>query len=211
MSWLIANVISRYMAHMNYRTITLLMTIESSFIPLPSELIMPPAWWKAAQWLLNIYLVIWFGTVWALLGALFNYHIALRLGRKIIHKLADTRVAHLLLINKDSVENTEKYFRDHWNISTFVGRLLPAVRHLISIPAGLAKMNMWKFILYTTLWAFVWNITLTLFGYFLWQNREKIKEYNHIFTLAVWWILWVLAVFFIGRYFYRKHKSVKSL
>lgn len=211
MGEIISSVVTRYMAHVNYWTITLLMTIESSFIPFPSEVIMPPAWRKAAEWALNIYLVILAWTFGSLLGALFNYYIALRLGRKIIYKLADTRLAHLMLINRESIEKAEDYFRKHWVISTFIGRLLPAIRQLISLPAGLAKMNIWKFIFYTTLWAVIWNIILALAWFFLKSHRDKIKEYNHIFTLAVWWILLVALLFFVGRYFYRKHKSVKSL
>lgn len=211
MGEIISSVVTRYMLHVNYRTITLLMTIESSFIPFPSEVIMPPAWWKAAEWALNIYLVILAWTFGSLLGALFNYYIALRLGRKIIYKLADTRLAHLMLINRESIEKAEDYFRKNWVISTFIGRLLPAIRQLISLPAGLAKMNMWKFVFYTTLWAAIWNIILALAWFFLKSHRDKIKEYNHIFTLAVWWILLVLMVFFVGRYFYRKHKKRKLL
>lgn len=210
MGEIISTVVTRYMLHVNYRTITLLMTIESSFIPFPSEVIMPPAWRKAAEWALNIYLVILAWTFGSLLGALFNYYIALRLGRKIIYKLADTRLAHLMLINRESIEKAEDYFRKHWVISTFIWRLLPAIRQLISLPAGLAKMNMWKFIFYTTLWAVIWNIILALAGYFLKNHRTTIKEYNHIFTLAVWWILWVVVLFFVGRYFYRKHKKNKK-
>ena len=211
MGEIISTVVTRYMLHVNYRTITLLMTIESSFIPFPSEVIMPPAWRKAAEWVLNIYLVILAWTFGSLLGALFNYYIALRLGRKIIYKLADTRLAHLMLINRESIEKAEDYFRRNWAISTFIGRLLPAIRQLISLPAGLAKMNIWKFIFYTTLWAVIWNIILALAWYFLKNSRHKIEEYNHIFTLAIWWILWIVLIFFVGRYFYRKHKSVKSL
>lgn len=211
MGEIISTVVTRYMLHVNYRTITLLMTIESSFIPFPSEVIMPPAWRKAAEWALNIYLVILAWTFGSLIGALFNYYIALRLGRKIIYKLADTRLAHLMLINRESIEKAEDYFRRNWAISTFIGRLLPAIRQLISLPAGLAKMNMWKFIFYTTLWAVIWNIILALAWYFLKNNRHKIEEYNHIFTLAIWWILWVVIVFFVGRYFYRKHKKRKFI
>lgn len=211
MSEIISSVVTRYMLHVNYRTITLLMTIESSFIPFPSEVIMPPAWRKAAEWALNIYLVILAWTFGSLLGALFNYYIALRLGRKIIYKLADTRLAHLMLINRESVEKAEDYFRRNWAISTFIGRLLPAIRQLISLPAGLAKMNIWKFIFYTTLWAVIWNIILALAGYFLKNSRHRIEEYSHIFKLVIFWILWIVLIFFVGRYFYRKHKKRKLL
>lgn len=143
--------IDRYMSNINYRSVGLLMTIESSFIPFPSEVVIPPAGWKVAQGLLNGRLVILFAMIGSLLGALINYFLAFRLGRKIIYRLANTRRAHMIFITKESIETPEIYFRKHGKISTFVGRLIPAIRQLISIPAGLAKMDIGHFILYTVL------------------------------------------------------------
>jgi membrane protein DedA with SNARE-associated domain len=176
-SEIFASVADWYMAHINYGTITLLMAIESSFIPFPSEIVIPPAAWKAAQGDLNVYLVFLFGTLGALIGALFNYYVALFVGRKIIYKLADTRLANLMLINPESIEKSEEYFRKHGKISTFIGRLVPAIRQLISIPAGLCRMNMRDFLIYTTLGAMIWNAILTALGYFLYSQKELLEKY----------------------------------
>lgn len=193
-----------YMVHINYWTVWLLMVIESSFIPFPSEVIVPPAWWKAAQWLLNARLVLLSAGVWALIGALINYYLALRLGRRIVYRLANTRFAHMLLISKESIEKSEEYFRSHGKISTFVGRLIPAIRQLISIPAWLAKMDLKHFVLYTFLGASVWNIVLFIVWYVLWQHRDKVKEYNHIFTNVVFAIIGLLILFFVIKYFLKR-------
>ncbi len=184
------------------------MTIESSFIPFPSEIIVPPAGWKAAQWLLNSGGVLLASTIGALFWAIINYYLALWLGRKVVYKLANTRRAHMLLINQESIEKAEQYFRDHGKTSTFIGRLLPAIRQLISLPAGLAKMDLKYFILYTTLGAFLWNAILFIAGYVLGQHREKVKEYNHIFTYAIYGILIAAALYIIIRYFLKKKKQV---
>jgi len=184
------------MAHINYGTITLLMAIESSFIPFPSEIVIPPAAWKAAQGELNVWLVFFFSTLGALIGALFNYYIALFVGRKIIYKLADTRLANLMLINPGSIEKSEEYFRKHGKISTFIGRLVPAVRQLISIPAGLSKMKMSDFLIYTMLGAMIWNAILTALGYFLYTQKELLELYYHELSIA-FVILGILVVAYL--------------
>ncbi len=155
--------------HLNYWVITLLMAIESSFIPFPSEVVVPPAAYLSAQpdSELNIFLVVFFATLGALIGALVNYWLALYLGRPIVYKFANSRFGHMCLIDQQKVEVAEAYFDRHGAIGTIVGRLVPAVRQLISIPAGLARMNMGKFILYTTLGAGAWNIILAAIGYYL--------------------------------------------
>lgn len=153
--------------HLNYWTITLLMTIESSFIPFPSEVVVPPAAYKAAAGELNVVLVVVFATLGADLGALINYYLARWIGRPIIYRFAESRIGHMLLLDKAKVKKAEKYFDDHGVISTFVGRLVPAVRQLISIPAGLAKMKLSTFLLFTTLGAGLWNTILAAIGYYL--------------------------------------------
>jgi len=185
-----------YMANINYGTITLLMAIESSFIPFPSEIVIPPAAWKAAQGELNVWLVFFFGTLGALIGALFNYYLALFVGRKIIYKLADTRLANLMLINPLSVEKSEEYFRRHGKISTFIGRLVPAVRQLISLPAGLSRMNLRDFIFYTLLGAGIWNAILTALGYFLYTQKELLELYYHELSIA-FLVLGILVVAYL--------------
>jgi len=197
-----------YMAHINYGTITLLMAIESSFIPFPSEIIIPPAAWKAAQGDLNVWLVFLFSTLGALIGALFNYYVALFVGRKIIYKLADTRVANLMLITPASIEKAEDYFRKYGNLSTFIGRLVPAVRQLISIPAGLSKMRIPDFILYTMLGAMIWNAILTALGYFLYTQKDLLELYYHELKIG-FWILGILVVAYLvyKAFRYKRNKA----
>ena len=196
-------VISWYNDHLNYGTITLLMTIESSFIPFPSEVIVPPAAYQACNSdnetlhvtssnFVNILLVILFATLGALIGALINYVLALWLGRPIIYWFADSKVGHMLLLDSTKVQKAEDYFREHGNVSTLVGRFIPAIRQLISIPAGLAKMHIGKFILFTSLGAAAWNTVLAILGYVAHGQKDLIDKYNHELTIAL------LAVFAIG-------------
>ena len=131
--------------NLNYWTITLLMAIESSFIPFPSEVVVPPAAWKAASSSeMNVVLVVFFATLGANIGALINYFLAKWLGRPIIYRFANSRIGHVCLITEEKVRHAEEYFDAHGAMSTFIGRLIPAVRQLISIPAGLAQMNLGK-------------------------------------------------------------------
>ena len=154
--------------HLNYWVITLLMAIESSFIPFPSEVVVPPAAYLAAEkGELNVFLVVFFATVGAIIGALVNYALAYYLGRPIVYKFANSRLGHMCLIDQQKVEVAEAYFDRHGAMGTFIGRLVPAVRQLISIPAGLAKMNLPKFILFTALGAGAWNAVLAAMGYYL--------------------------------------------
>lgn len=196
-------VISWYNSHLNYGTVTLLMTIESSFIPFPSEVIVPPAAYQAcnsdnealyvtSSKFVNVLLVILFATLGALIGALINYVLALLLGRPIIYWFADSKVGHLLLLDSAKVEKAEEYFREHGNVSTLVGRFIPAIRQLISIPAGLAKMHIGKFILFTSIGAAAWNTVLAILGYVAHGQKDLIDKYNHELTIAL------LAIFAIG-------------
>lgn len=151
--------------NLNYWTITLLMAIESSFIPFPSEVVVPPAAYKAYHGELNIWLVILFSTLGAEVGALVNYYLAKYLGRPIIYSFAESRVGRMCLLSAKKMEQAEAFFNKHGVISTFIGRLVPAVRQLISIPAGLARMNMPKFLIFTALGALTWNSILAVLGY----------------------------------------------
>lgn len=154
--------------HLNYWTITLLMAIESSFIPFPSEVVVPPAAWKSASdSSMNVFLVVFFATLGANIGALINYYLSRWLGRPIVYKFANSRIGHMCLIDEAKVKRAEDYFAEHGALSTFIGRLIPAVRQLISIPAGLSKMKLSTFILYTTLGAGIWNSILATIGYYL--------------------------------------------
>ena len=177
--------------NLNYWTITLLMAIESSVIPLPSELVVPPAAYKAAAGELNIYLVVFFATLGALMGSLINYYIARIIGRPIVYRFANSRFGHMLMLDEHTVRKTEAFFDNNGAISIFTGRLLPGVRHLISIPAGLSRMNLPKFIFYTTLGAGIWNIILAAIGYYLESLvpkemlMSKVMEYSHMVTIAL--------------------------
>jgi len=169
-----------YSENMNYTTITLLMTIESSFIPFPSEIVIPPAAYIASdpESDLNIFLVVLFGTIGALIGAYINYFLALWLGRPIVYKFADSRLGRFFLLSKEKVVKAETYFNNHGKTSTFIGRLIPGIRQLISIPAGLAKMNFLAFSIYTFIGAMIWNIILAALGYLAHGQKDLIDKYN---------------------------------
>lgn len=181
---------------MGYWGIVLLMAVESSFIPFPSEIVIPPAAYLAKTGEMNIYLVIIAGTVGSLIGASINYFISATLGRKIIYRLAETRWAKFLLIDVKNIERAEFYFLRYGNISTFVCRLVPAIRQLISIPAGFVRMRFLPFLFYTTLGASIWVSFLAYVGYnlsadFFQKNYQEVK----IGLVAVF----IVFVFFIGR------------
>ena len=195
--------------HLNYWTITLLMAIESSFIPFPSEIVVPPAAYKAAAGELNIYLVVLFATLGANIGALVNYYLAMWIGRPLIYKFASGRIGHMCLIDEASVMEAEKFFDDNGRISTFVGRLVPAVRQLISIPAGLARMKLSTFLIYTTLGAGLWNIILAAIGYYLEsvvpqdQLMSKVAEYSKELS----WGFIALGILVLGVLIYKGVKK----
>ena len=163
-----AELVQWYLDNMNYGSIMLLMAIESSFIPFPSEVVVPPAAYKAAaSGELNVWLVIFFATLGALIGAFINYYLAVWLGRPIVYKFANSRIGHMCLLNEQKVVKAEEFFVRYGVAATLVGRLVPAVRQLISIPAGLARMNIAKFALFTAIGAGLWNCVLAALGYFL--------------------------------------------
>ena len=170
-----------YMANLNYFTVALLMAIESTFLPLPSEVVVPFAAYKAGQGDLNVFLVVFFGTVGALSGSLINYTLAYYLGRPIVYRFAGSKLGRVFLLSKEKVVHAEEFFIRNGKTSTFIGRLVPGVRHLISIPAGLAKMNLRDFILYTFVGAGIWNIILAVIGFYLYEIRDQIFPYiGHI-------------------------------
>lgn len=196
--------VGTYLDNLNYGTITLFMTIESSFIPFPSEIVVPPAAYGACdpdnphlyltenKWI-NMSVVVLFATLGAILGALINYFLALFLGRPIVYWFVETRLGKMFLLSKEGVIKAENYFVKNGNISTFIGRLIPGIRQLISIPAGLAKMKMLPFLLYTTLGAFIWNCILAIVGYVAHGQQDLIKKYAHELSI----ILLGLGVLFV--------------
>ncbi len=170
-----------YSENMNYATIAILMTVESSFIPFPSEIVVPPAAYIASQpgSHLNIYMVVFFATLGALFGALINYFGAIYLGRPIVYRFAKSKLGHIFLLSEDKVMKAELYFNRRGRISTFVGRLIPGIRQLISIPAGLARMNLASFMFYTFIGAGIWNAILAFLGYVAHGQQDLINKYTH--------------------------------
>lgn len=181
-----------FVQNADYWFVFIFMVIESSFIPFPSEVVVPPAAYLAVtNGDMNIFMVVVVATAGAIVGALVNYYLSLWLGRPLIYKFANSRIGHALLINQEKVEKAENYFDKHGAMSTFVGRLIPAVRQLISIPAGLARMNVGQFVLFTGLGAMLWNAILAALGWFLSlhyptveQLEAPIKEYNSYLSWA---------------------------
>ena len=174
-----------YMANLNYFTVALLMLIESTFMPLPSEVVVPFAAYKAAQGELNVFIIILTGTIGALSGALINYTLAYYLGRPLVYKFAGSKLGRVFLLSEAKVRHAEDYFIRNGRSSTFIGRLVPGIRHLISIPAGLAKMNLRDFMLFTFIGAGIWNIILAIIGYFLYEIREQIFPYLGYILIAL--------------------------
>lgn len=203
-------IIGWYNDNLNYGTIALLMAIESSFVPFPSELVVPPAAYKAMQPEsgLNIVFIVIFATLGALAGAFLNYFLARFLGRPIIYKFADSRLGHFFLLDSGKVTNAERFFREHGAVSTLVGRLIPAIRQLISIPAGLAKMKLWAFALFTTIGATFWNIILAVLGYIAHGQKDLIQNYSHELSIGLI-ALGVLFIAYMVWCAFRPKKNVK--
>lgn len=200
--------------HLNYWTITLLMAIESSFIPFPSEVVVPPAAWLAADPAsgMNVYLVVVFATLGAMLGAVINYYLAMWLGRPIIYKFANSRFGHMCLIDEPAVKKAEAYFDERGALSTFIGRLIPAVRQLISIPAGLARMKMSTFLLFTALGAGIWNAILAALGWYLSkvpgiETKEQLIERVSEYSSEIGYLFIALGVFIVGFLIYKAYKK----
>ena len=185
------NIISSLLNNLNYGTILLLMLLESTVVPVPSELVVAPAAYHAVSGNLNVFLVVLFATIGADIGASINYFVALYVGRPVIYRFAKSRLGRMCLLNVEKVKHSERYFDNHGVVATLTGRLIPGVRHLISIPAGLARMNYWKFLLYTTIGAGCWHVVLALLGWYLHsivpedQLGNTIKQYNHYIVITI--------------------------
>lgn len=194
---------------MNYFSITILMAIESSFIPFPSEIVIPPAAYLASQGKLNVFLVVAFGVLGSLIGAIFNYYFAYFLGRPVLYKFANSKLGKLCLLSEKSLQKSEEYFRKNGEISTLIGRLIPGVRQLVSLPAGLAKMKIPSFLFFTILGSLIWNSILAALGYFLGQNKELLsKYYKEISIILLITGSIILMIFLIVKN--RKKNMVKS-
>ena len=205
MSW-----ISSLLGNLNYGTVFFLMMLESTVIPVPSELVVSPAAYHAAAGNLDIFLVILFATLGADLGATINYAAGYYLGRPIIYRFANSKWGKMCLLNQEKVEKSERYFDSHGKVATITGRLIPGIRHLISIPAGLAKMHYGNFILYTTIGAGVWNCILAALGWYLHtivpedQLHDKILEYGEYIKCAIIALVLIAIVFFVVKKLLKK-------
>lgn len=204
--------LSSFINNLDYSVIILLMAIESSFIPFPSEVVVPPAAYMAYHGQNNMHLlpIVLCATLGAIIGSLINYGLSYFLGRPIIYKFANSKLGHMCLLSAEKIENAEAYFRKHGAIGTFVGRLVPAVRQLISIPAGLSKMNLGKFVAFTTLGAGIWNCVLAGIGYALGptctpeQLEDTVKKYSHEIGIAILGIVLLIAAFMIIKHYRKK-------
>ena len=197
------NWISTLLGNLNYGTILLLMLLESTVIPVPSELVVAPAAFHAHSGELNVWLVVLFATIGADLGASINYFVALYVGRPVIYKFANSKWGKMCLLNQKKVEKSEQYFDNHGVVATLTGRLIPGIRHLISIPAGLARMTYWKFLLYTTIGAGLWHAILAAMGWYLAtivpedQLEDTIKEYNHYIVIVILALVALAILYFV--------------
>ena len=200
----------------NYLFVFLFMVIESSFVPFPSEVVVPPAAYLACTHVgtgadMNVVVVVLIATLGAMVGAFINYYLALWVGRPVVYRFADSRFGHACLIDRAKVERAEAYFDKHGAISTFIGRLIPAIRQLISIPAGLSRMNVGTFALFTFLGALVWNAVLALLGYWLSTAVpidmlfQKVEEYNRYLTWMGYGLALVCVLIILWNAFGKKH------
>ena len=205
----VEKVVSWYMDHMNYGTITLLMTVESSFIPFPSEVIVPPAAYIASRddSNMNIVLVVVFATLGALIGSIINYYLALYLGRPVIYRFAESRIGRMCLLSNEKVKKAEDYFVRHGKISTFIGRLVPGIRQLISIPAGLSRMHFGSFLLYTFIGAFAWNIILAVLGYIAHGNADLIGQYSKELSYLLLGLGLLFVIYLVYNGFFKKQQK----
>ncbi len=208
------NIISTLLSNLNYGTIFFLMLLESTVVPVPSEFVVTPAAYHAAAGHLNVFLIILFATLGADVGASINYFVAKYVGRPVVYRFANSRCGHMCLLNQEKVEKSEKYFDDHGVAATLTGRFVPVIRHLISIPAGLARMNYWKFLFYTTIGAGGWHSVLAALGWYLHavvpeeQLNDKIAEYAEYIKIAILLAVVAAAVYF-GVKAWRKNKNNK--
>jgi len=193
------NLLLSFSQSIGYSGIVLLMAVESSFIPFPSEIVIPPAAYLASQGEMNIFLVILAGLIGSLIGAIINYYIAISLGRFLIYKIADHKICNFLFINSKKIKKAENYFLQYGNVSTFLGRFIPAVRQLISLPAGFARMNFKKFVFWTSLGSGIWVTILAFLGYMFGANQELLIKYYQEISWGFIILVIVLIIFAIFR------------
>lgn len=198
--------------NLNYWTIILLMAIESSFIPLPSEIVIPPAAYLAAEGKMNVFLVVLSGTLGSMLGAMFNYSLAYYLGRPVLYKFANSKFGRACLLDENKIRKAEGFFVKNGAISTFIGRLIPGIRHLISLPAGLAKMKLTTFLFYTGLGSFIWCGILAIIGYSLqsFVPRDQLMDRVYFYRSEIVIGLVLIIALFILYFVFKSRRKPKS-
>lgn len=207
------NLITSLLSNLNYGTIFFLMMLESTVVPVPSEFVVTPAAYHAAAGQLDVWLVIVAATIGADLGATVNYVVACYVGRPVIYRFANSRWGKMCLLSQEKVAASERYFDDHGIVATLTGRLIPGIRHLISIPAGLARMNYWKFLLYTTIGAGVWHSILAALGWYLHaivpeeQLNDKISQYAEYIKLVILALVVIAVVWFVVKAYTRRKQK----
>jgi membrane protein DedA with SNARE-associated domain len=196
----VVNWIVQTVGSLGYTGIFIMMFLESSFFPFPSEVVMVPAGYLASKGDMNLTLAIIFGVAGSLFGAIFNYLLAIKFGRVFLLKYGK-----YFFLSKKALDKLENFFKEHGEISTFTGRLIPGIRQYISLPAGLAKMNLLKFSLYTTLGAGIWVVILALIGYFIGENETLVKEY--LKNATIYALIGVTLITSIYIYLKKRQKS----
>ncbi|MCX8159022.1 MAG: DedA family protein [Candidatus Pacearchaeota archaeon] len=190
-----------------YLGIFILMAIESSFIPFPSEIVMIPAGYLVFKGQMSFFLVFFFGVLGSLTGALINYLIALSLGRKLTEKLIN-KYGKFMFINKEGLVKADRFFLNHGEITTFIGRLIPVIRQLISLPAGFSKMVLSRFIIFTSIGASIWVAILIYVGYLFGENQELIKQNLHLITI---WLILISTIILLIYIIFKIKKSSSKL
>ena len=198
-TWIVSTI-----GRMGYTGVVALMFLESSFVPFPSEVVVPPAGYLAAKGQMNLFLVILAGIAGSILGAIFNYWVSLTFGRPFFE-----RYGKYFLVSDKALERADVYFARHGHISTFIGRLLPGIRQLISLPAGLTRMNVPLFLFYTTLGSGIWVVTLAWVGFWVGNNQALVHRYMHTasYVLAAFCVTLAAAYVFHCR---RKNKKIEK-
>lgn len=190
-------------ADLGYFGIFILMTIESSFLPMPSEVIIPPAAYLAYKGEMNVYYIVLAAVLGSILGALINYVIGATLGKRAVHALVKKPWAKYLFLSEEKLIQSEHYFRNYGALSTFIGRLLPVIRHLISLPAGFVRMNLFSFVFFTTIGSLIWIVVLAYLGYFFGANQEVLEKYYSQIGIG-----FLILGFLIFAFFYFRKKKI---
>lgn len=207
------DIFSSLLGNLNYGTVFFLMLLESTVIPVPSELVVAPAAYHAAAGNLDVWMVVLMATIGADCGASINYLAGYYLGRPVIYRFANSKWGRMCLLNQQKVEHSERYFNNHGLVATITGRLIPGIRHLISIPAGLSKMNYWKFLLYTTVGAGSWHAILAGLGWYLHavvpedQLNDKIMEYGEYIKIVIVALVAIVALYFAAKWWLKRKRA----